>query len=208
MAPAPAPAPTPASNPSTPPSTQPQICTPSFSCTDGTMYYQTSSCTKQVYQTCPYGCGTTSCNLSTSTPASGGGTVSNAFNSTSSTSTNTNSNTNTDTSPTPSVSDFLSSYISPRAVDIGTSTSLSFVLNPETGDIEQIRMQSTSTTPRLATNTIESIQPVAGQQTFNSADLASSPGYSYTGPQTSAFFQVLQSMRSALLWGLNVLRSL
>jgi hypothetical protein len=185
--------------------TQSQICTPSFSCTGNIMYYKTTSCTTQVYQTCPYGCGENSCNLSTSTSATVGTGVSGVF----ATSTNTNTNTNDNSSDaTSSVSDILNSYLNPTAVEIGTSTSLAFRLNPETGDIEQIPVITNTGSLSPASGVISSIQPVAGQQTFTSNDLSGSGGYFSSQQQASSFQKVLEGMKSALLWAINALRSL
>lgn len=189
---------------------QPQICTPEFSCTGNTMYYQTTSCTKQVYQTCPYGCNGNSCNLSTSTAATTGITISTVLTGTTSESTNTNSNTNTNTdteaTTTQSVSDLLNSYFDPRPVEIGTSTSIVFRLNAETGDIEQLDQRKAVSTLRPAQETISSIQPVNAQQTFTSSDLSGYTSSYYGSTQASGFQKALDNMKAALLWALNVLR--
>ncbi len=34
----------------------PQFCEPKFACTGNVLYYHTSSCARQVYEACPYGC--------------------------------------------------------------------------------------------------------------------------------------------------------
>ena len=186
--------------------TQPQICTPEFSCTNNIMYYKTTSCTTQIYQTCPYGCNGNACNMSSSTSQTTGSSLSSAF----STSTNTNTNSNTDTadSASSSVSDILNSYINPTAVEIGTSTSLAFRLNPTTGEIEQISQTPNSTALAPAANTITSVQPISGQQTFTSGDLSGSYSSISGAQQPSALQKVLDGMKSALLWALNALRSL
>jgi len=183
---------------------QPQICTPEFSCRANIMYYKTTSCTEQIYQTCPYGCNGNTCNLSTSTAQ-----TSTSLGSAFATSSNTNDNTNTNDATTTggSISDFLNSYINPTAVEIGTSSSVAFRLNPETGDIEQIP-QTTGSGLSSSTNVITSVQPIAGQQTFTSGDLSGSYS-SFSGSQQSSVLQrVLDGMKSALLWAVNALRSL
>jgi hypothetical protein len=189
---------------------QPQICTPEFSCTNSTMYYKTTSCTTQVYQTCPYGCNGSSCNLSTSTAATTGITVSTVLTGTTSESTNTNSNTNANTdaeaSTTQSVSDILNSFLEVKPVEIGTSTSIVFRLNAETGDVEQLDQRPTASTLRPAQETISSIQPVNAQQTFTSSDLSGYTSSYYTNTQTSGFQKALENMKAALLWALSVLR--
>lgn len=65
-----------------PPTVQPQICTPEFSCYGNTMYYRTTSCTTQVYQSCPRGCNGNSCLNATTTQPVASSTIDllNAFN--------------------------------------------------------------------------------------------------------------------------------
>src|SRR3989344_3456504 len=66
VAPQPAPQPAPAQTTPAPAATTPaqQTCTPQFTCTNGVMYYQTSSCATQQYQVCQKGCNGNICAVS------------------------------------------------------------------------------------------------------------------------------------------------
>ena len=190
---------------------EPRICTPSFSCSGGTMYYQTTSCTTQVYQVCAHGCDGSSCRLASSTTSTVGATISSSLTDTSSTSTgttegNTNTNENANTNTT-SISDILSSIVSGDlfgSTDVGTSVPLT--LNPDTNSADIL--QPTYEDPvfgTLASGTITSVQPVGGKPTFISPDLSAS--YVPTGRQ-SIVASVLEGMRSTLVRALDFLRSL
>jgi hypothetical protein len=200
----------------TPAATQPQICSPQFSCTGNVTYYHTSSCATQVYQVCQYGCassGTACATSATSTSATSTQTNLTGTSTSIGTSTDiTNSNDNTNTDSTgPSVSDILNSIansVSFTATDVGTSTSLAFTLNPETGEVVQLGAPQNSTST-VAPGTITSIQPVAGQQTFVSTDIGNTVTGQYVPQQASSGFQtILNNLQSALIWALNVLKQL
>ncbi len=198
-----APTPTSASTPTQP---APQICAPTFSCTDGTMYYKTSACTTQVYQVCASGCSGNSCAAASSTIISNPLTAS-----TSIFDTNTNTGTNTNANTQPSVSDILTQltgYTFGTSTDVGTSSSIAFSLNPTTGDVGQLSTIGTGTVP--VSGSIASIQPTDGQQTFTSGDLSGSSGFNTSAPaSTSSGLQsIFNGMTAALHWALNVLQSL
>lgn len=189
---------------------QPQICNPSYSCSAGTMYYQTTSCTTQVYQLCVYGCDGNACKTA-STTSSTLNTVTGAF---SSTSTSTpdeqdGGNTNTNTNNNTSISDILNSLSIGdlfTSTDVGTSVPLS--LNSSINQIGSLQSGS-STYPAgtaVATGTIQSYQPIGGQSTFTSQDLVYLPQAVIT--RTSTTFSILEGMKNALLGALNFLLSL
>lgn len=213
MTPAPAPAPTSAPTTQSQSQTQSQICTPKFTCTGNVSYYQTSSCSTQVHQVCQYGCAGNACAVSTSTAATSSssnltGSPADIGTGTDITNTNDNSN-NEDTGSEQSVSDLINAFATGptfSSTDIGTSTSITFVLNPNTGEIEELR--GTLPSPADPTNpgTITSIQPVGGQQTFVSGDINSGYVPLYGTQQTSTFQAVLKQLESALLWALDVLK--
>ena len=191
-----------------PTSNQPQICDPKLSCSGNVTYYQTSSCTTQVYQVCQYGCSTTgsACATSTSTAA----TSTRNQTGTGIDITNRNSNDNDNATTGPSVSELLDrmvNSVSFTSTDIGTSTSLVFRLNPDTGDIEAL---DASERPKdaVAPGTITSVQPPPGLQTFTSDDLGNTYSGQYGTQQNSTFQSVLDGLKSALMWALNVLRGL
>jgi len=200
-----------ATTPTTATTPQQPICTPTFTCTSGTMYYQTSSCTTQVYQVCSNGCNGNSCAAATSTAG-----VSNAFTSTTNTNTDTNTNVTSNSSDSsstqPSVSDILTQLTGYTftAVDVATTASLGFSLNPQTGEVAQL----SGTVPvqnGIASQTISSIQPVDSAQTFTSGDL-SGTGFNAaptaTLSQSNGFQAVLAGMAPALQRALSILRSL
>jgi len=215
--------PTPIGTPSQTPTTQtqnqttnqPQICDPKFSCTGNVTYYQTSSCTTQVYQVCQYGCATsgTACATSTSTAATSTRNLTGTSTDigTGINISNTNSNDNDDTATGPSVSELLDrmvNSISFTSTDVGTSTSLAFRLNPETGDVEALSPSRQGSTSAIAAGVITSIQPLPGQQTFTSGDLGNTFNTSYAPQQNSTFATILNNLQSALVWALNVLKGL
>jgi hypothetical protein len=188
--------------------TQPQICSPTFSCSNGTMYYQTSSCTTQVYQLCVYGCNGNACKTASST--SSGIDISGGFSSTSSSTgddANDNDNTNTNTT---NISDILSSISVGdmfTATDVGTSAPLS--LNPSIFQSSSLHASSTQYPAGtiFATGTIQTYQPVGSKSTFTSQDLVNNPGSVSTTQSPSVVFSVLEGMKNALLGALNFLLS-
>ena len=209
----PAPALTPSQTPTTqtqtqnPTTNQPQICDPKLSCTGNVTYYQTSSCTTQVYQVCQYGCSATgsACATSTSTAA----TSTRNLTGTGIDITNKNSNDNDNATTGPSVSELLDRMVNPVSftpTEIGTTTTLAFRLNPDTGDVEMLD-DSERKEDAVAPKIISSVQPPPGQQTFTSGDLGNTYNGQY-GTQSSAFQSVLDGLKSALMWALNVLRGL
>ncbi len=175
------------------------------------MYYQTTSCTTQVYRTCAGGCDGDVCKMSTSTL----GTIDipKIFATTSSSTTivnnNTNENNNTSIPTSRSITDILRSIVFPTftSTDIGTATPLS--LSTGTRSISSLSPRATSTNPfaNLATGTITSVQPTQGQTTFTSSDLSGSQTFS-GAQQNSALFSILENMRQTLLNALMYLRSL
>jgi hypothetical protein len=69
----PLPAPTPVTSaPSVTPTATPttSACTPQYYCSNSKVYYQSSSCSTSVFQTCQYGCLGTTCALATTTSSS------------------------------------------------------------------------------------------------------------------------------------------
>ena len=192
-----------------PATNQPQICDPKLSCTGNVTYYQTSSCTTQVYQVCQYGCSTTGSACATSTSTAATSTRNQTGTGTGIDITNTNSNDNGNTTTGPSVSELLDRMVNPvsfTSTDVGTSTSLAFRLNPDTGDVETL---DASERPKdaVAAGTITSVQQPPGQQTFTSGDLGNTYN-GQNGTQSSTFQSVLDGLKSALMWALNVLRGL
>lgn len=194
----------PLSSPATTP-TQPtsQICTPTFTCTNGVMNYLTSSCTTQTYQVCAYGCSGNTCAPAPS--SSNTNSVNSAFG-TSSTSTITTTNTNTnENTNTTSIADYLSAITNPfSAAEIGTSTGLSFELNPDTGEISDLSARARALVPTSSIGVIKSVQPTLGQQTFTSSDLVNTP--SSISRQATGFQQILDGLRQALTWAVQFLK--
>ena len=197
---------------------QPQICDPKLSCSGNVTYYQTSSCTTQVYQVCQYGCSTTgsACATSTSTAATstsinltGSSTdIGSAFSITNS---NTNNNSNeTGSSSRPTVSELLdamASNVTFTSTEVGTSAPTVFRLNQNTDDIEQMD-SSADSSDTLAEGTITSVQPLTGQQTFVSSNLYSGYESGYGAQPISTFQTILNNLRFALLWAIDVLKRL
>lgn len=159
----------------------PTSCTPSYSCTNGTYFYQTSSCTNLEIQKCPNGCDGDSCKL----PPAGSGTQGGSS-----------------SHPTSTI-DLIMAYANPTAVDIATATPI--VLNQNIGDIasalgNQASQSGTMQTPLFGTVIL---QGTAAQQTFTSNDLAYSPGF-YSSQ--SSTFGILENMKQALIRALNYLK--
>lgn len=168
-----------------------QICTPSFSCSGSTVYYNTTSCTKQIYKLCSNGCnaGGTDC-MGTSTLATS----------------------------TQSAGDLLNSFlngdtgVTMNAVSVGTATPIT--LNSNVSDILALAppLTASASNPAVATGTPDAfapigtstvtIQPRDASQTFTSQDLQYAPagsasGGTFGGTSTLA---ILESVKSALAW--------
>jgi hypothetical protein len=177
------------------------------------MYYQTSSCTTQVYQLCVYGCDGNACKTASTTSSAIGSDISGAYASTSSSTSDDaddGDNTNTNTNSNTSISDILNSLSIGdmfTSTDIGTSAPLS--LNPSIFQSSSLQDPSTQypAGTLVASGTIASIQPVGSQSTFTSQDLANNPGY-VPAQSNSAVFSILEGMKNALLGALNFLLSL
>jgi hypothetical protein len=191
--------------------TQPQVCTPSYSCSGGTMYYQTSSCTTQVYQLCVYGCDGSACKTASTTSSAVGSDISGAFASTSSsTSDDTGGNDNTNIDTNTNISDILDSLSIGdmfTSTDVGTSAPLS--LNPSIFQSSSLHASNTQypAGTLVSSGTIQSIQPIGSQSTFASQDLANNAGY-IPVQSNSVVFSMLEGMKNALLGALNFLLSL
>lgn len=199
---APQQAPAPVSQPSQQQTTQPQqICSPSFSCTGNAMYYQSSTCTREVYQPCPYGCAGNACAASSTSPISS--TIGGAFGTSTSATSSTASTDEED--PLDAISSYLGGF-SASAVDIGTSTSVSLALGT-IRDIAGISEGATHAALSASSSVvISSIQPTNSQQTFTSADLSANPSSSYSPQAQSGFQQTLAEMRAVLEWALQYLK--
>ena len=198
-------APTSATNPTTATTPAQNICAPGFSCSNNVQYYQTSSCTSQVYQVCTYGCNGNVC-----AAASSSNSVSSAFSTTSSsTDSNTNTNTNVNSNTSGNISDILNSIVTNfSAATIATSSSIAFSLNPDTGEVAQIGADGApqSSLASSGIGVISSVQPTLGdQQTFTSGDLTG--GATIGGTQNATgLAAVLANMRAALEWAINILK--
>ena len=155
------------------------------------MYYQTTSCTTQVYQTCTNGCNGNSC--ATIAPSTGTSTL-----------------IATSTTQASSTADLLSAFANPvslSATTIGTAAPIAVVLNGNISNVAQLG----NTGPGTIVNpgTIASIQPLTSQQTFTSTDLGTNGTYTGTGSQqTSGLSKILSDLHAALTWALGYLRSL
>jgi hypothetical protein len=158
------------------------ICTPQFSCSNNVMYYQTTSCTTQVYQTCSNGCSGNSCTVIAPT------TGTSALIAT------------TTQSQAGSTTTLISAFANPvslSATPIGTAAPISGTLDPS-------KASSAGNT-----GTIASIQPISAQQTFTSTDLgANGTGASTISGQSTGLSKILTDLRSALTWALGYLKSL
>ena len=172
-------------------STGASLCTPAFSCSNNVMYYQTTSCTTQVYQTCTSGCNGNSC--ATIAPSTG-------------TSTLVLGTSTVQASSTMDLLNSLSSNVSLSATPIGTATPLALALNGNTSDVTQLGGNTSSI---VTPGTIASIQPITAQQTFTSTDLGTNGTYTGTGSQqSSGLSKILSDLHAALTWALGYLRSL
>lgn len=189
-----------------------QVCAPAFSCTNGTMYYKSSSCVQQVYQVCPYGCSGDACAAASSTV----GTISSAFktSTTSATSSKTKTSDEEDTSQGTTdgttAADSISSYLEAftgTSVDVGTATPISLAMNT-IKDIAWGVKDDESGVPTNGTTSgvVYSTQSINSQQTFVSSDLSGTVGSSYTPAQQTGLASVLAKMRSALEWALSYLK--
>ena len=155
------------------------------------MYYQTTSCTTQVYQTCTSGCNGNSC--ATIAPSTG-------------TSTLVLGTSTVQASSTMDLLNSLSSNVSLSATPIGTATPLALALNGNTSDVTQLGGNTSSI---VTPGTIASIQPITAQQTFTSTDLGTNGTYTGTGSQqSSGLSKILSDLHAALTWALGYLRSL
>jgi hypothetical protein len=175
------------------------------------MYYQTTSCTTQVYQLCVYGCDGNACRTASTTSSTIGSGVSGAFSSTSSsTSEETGGNDNTNTNTNTNISDILNSLSIGdmfSSAEVGTSAPLS--LNPSIFQGSSLQASGTQypAGTLVASGTIQSMQPVGSQSTFTTQDLANNPGAASI-QSSSAVFSILEGMKNALLGALNFLLSL
>ncbi len=165
------------------------ICSPVFSCSNNVMYYQTSSCTTQVYQTCANGCNGNSCAVIT--PTAGTSTLSATTQSTQASSTN-------------DLLNALSNPVSLSAVPIGTAAPIAVTLNGNTSDVAGLNGNTTSSI--VNPGTISSIQPITSQQTFTSSDLTNNSVSSYGTQSNSAVLKILADLKSALEWAINFLK--
>ena len=156
--PAPTPAPTTPTTPTTgttPAGTTPSgsstICTPQYSCSNGTYTYQTSSCTSITIQTCQYGCSSDGSACATSS---------------------------TSTKNATSTFDLINQYANPvsNSIDIGTGTPIA--LNQDLQDVGGdlgTALAGTSSDQIDYSGNVANLQPTQAQQTFTSGDLANSP---------------------------------
>ena len=163
------------------------ICSPAFSCSNNVMYYQTTSCTTQVYQTCTNGCNGNSC--ATIAPSTGTSTLI--------------ANSTTQASSTAELLSAFSNPVSLSATTIGTAAPIGVVLNGNISNVAQLG----NTSPGTIVNpgTIASIQPITSQQTFTSSDLTNSNVSSYGTQSTSAVLKILADLKAALVWAINFL---
>jgi hypothetical protein len=197
---APQAAPVPVSQPAQT-SVQPQqLCAPSFSCTGNAMYYQSSACTREVYQPCPYGCAGNACAASSTSPVSS--TIGGAFGTSTSATSSTASGDEED--PLDAISSYLGGF-GADAIDIGTSTSISLALGT-ISDFAGISSSATGSPLSASSSIISSVQPTSSQQTFTSADLSTNPSSSYSPQAQSGFQQTLAEMRAVLEWALQYLK--
>ena len=187
VAPQPAPAAQTAPTPTTPGQ---QLCTPQFTCTDGVMYYKTSSCTTQQYQVCTNGCNGNICAVGT------GGTslISDLLTKTPT------STAATSTRQATSTFDLIGALVNPvdnsRPV-VSTATSVNLTgLNGQ--PVAVLHEQLPAPAPRTASNPY-SLTP-GSQETFRSGDLAQSPGVpAYSPQQASTFQSILANLKVILL---------
>jgi hypothetical protein len=166
------------------------ICSPAFSCSNNVMYYQTTSCTTQVYQTCSSGCNGNSCAVIS--PTAGTSTLS-------------TTNSSTQASSTSDLLNALSNPVSLSATTIGKAVPIAVTLNGNTSDVAGLNGNTTSSI--VNPGTISSIQPITSQQTFTSGDLSNTGASSYN-TQSSSTFKILIDLKAALVWAINFLKSL
>lgn len=88
---------------------------------------------------------------------------------------------------------------------IGTSTPLSLILAITQGERATSNTNSQPTVSLLAPGSVASQQYTA-QQTFMSPDITGAPASSFDTAQKSALSKILDGLKTALLWALNVLR--
>ncbi len=180
-------------------------CSPQTYCLAGNIYYRSTQCVDQIYQSCQYGCSAVTCNASSSsqslslqsltgTPFSGTGAQ------------NINPTAGTGTS----AFDFIEAFANPAAtgVEIGTTTPVALNANT-TNTSDVVALQGTSPSVQIiyaSTSTVT--QPMSAQQTFTSSNLADNP-ISYSGLQQNSFLlSVLGTMKTALLDALVYLKYL
>ena len=169
------------------------ICSPQFSCSNNVMYYQTTSCTTQVYQNCTNGCNGNSCSsIATTAPSSTlvttpGGTV--------------------HASTTEEILNAFANPVTFTASNSATATPIAVVLNGNTTDIAQIT--SAPATASTGSGTITSIQPITAQQTFTSSDMSNAGTFSgNSSAPVSSMVKVLADLRAALVWAIHFLNPL
>ncbi len=156
------------------------------------MYYQTTSCTTQVYQTCTNGCNGNSCSAIASTPA---------------TSTLVANPITAQASSTQDLLDAFANPVSLSATPVGTATSIVSLNSNISSSVSQLSGAGTSTVT-INPGTITSIQPVGAQQTFTSSDMSGNGSYTYNPQPVSGMAKVLSDLKSALLWAIGFLTPL
>ena len=163
-------------------------CVPSYSCTNGSYYYQTSSCTMLEVQKCPNGCDGDTCAL----PSAGsGGNPQNSGGS------------ENPTRHATSAIDIIAAIGNPIPVDVGKPAPIA--LNPDIGNVKSELGDALSHQGTPAQNAPIALAPgSASQQTFTSSDLSNSPA-PYQ-PQSTFALGILENMKRALIWALNYLQ--
>lgn len=191
----PTPAPTPA--PTTPPPSN--ICTPQFTCSNGTMYYRTSSCTTQPYEVCERGCAGNICATATSSVRSTSTPIFDLFGSPSSPIPRSDA-----TKQATSTIDLINALADPTSTNAPTSTP--FVLTLDGRDIVMLQVRPVSQAgENISPDT--AYFPPQPQQTFTSSDLSGSPTLSpYPPPQISTFQSVLADLKIIVLRALDLLK--
>ncbi len=195
VAPQPAPAAqtAPAPAPTTPGQ---QLCTPQFTCTDGVMYYKTSSCTTQQYQVCTSGCSGNICAVPAGTSL-----ISDLLTKTPTTTAATS------TRQATSTFDLIGALVNPvdnRRPVAPTATSVNLTgLSGQGVVVLQAQPQDRTLAP---TGPVYQLAP-SSQQTFTSPDLAQSPQASPHTPQQLSMFQsILANLKTAVLAVLQYLK--
>lgn len=182
---------TPFTNPLTTSNAPAPFCSPQFSCSNNVMYYQTTSCTTQVYQTCTKGCDGNSCANIASTVGSS----------------------TLVTKPViaaSSTTELLDAFANPvtfSASTVATGTSLAVILNGGTSN-DIIAIANSASSTAINPGTITSIQPLTSQQTFTSTDLVNTGVTSGVTQSSNSVFKILSDLRSALVWAIDYLKSL